>query len=68
MEVLMLGTEVIVGDDIPAKITGICIKPGSITYECSWWSGRDKKLEWMYDFEFKEVISHENIKIGFKNV
>lgn len=67
IEVYQLGTKVFLGstsDDIPAKIIGIALYEGSTQYLVSWFDGKTRKQEWVYECEFN-VVEKKNLKIGF---
>lgn len=53
MEVYEVGTEVLLDNDIPARITAICIKgvEHRLTYECTWWDERVRKCDWLDPWE-----------------
>ena len=66
IEVMQVGSPVIVGEDIPATITGIAIDDKSrITYQCAWWDKRTRKNEWLEQFEVVRVPGVEQMRIGF---
>jgi len=66
MKVFPVGTKVFLRDDIPATIKSILIKSEDcVGYECSWFNGRERKLEWFSDYEFSCDNINKSI-IGFK--
>jgi hypothetical protein len=53
------------GADVPAVVRQVCIAEGdNVTYECSWWDNRDRKVAW---FAAHEVFSSDPVRrtIGF---
>ena len=54
LEVYAIGTEVLVGGDIPAKILRLEIAENDLVrYECTWWDDRTRKIEWFNSSELK---------------
>lgn len=54
IEVLPIGTSVIIDGDIPAVIRGITIYSEHwIKYDCVWWDERTRKDEWLTVDEIK---------------
>lgn len=48
MEVLAIGTSVIIDGDIPAVIRGITIYSDTwVKYCCVWWDERNRREEWL---------------------
>ena len=60
------GTKVDLEDGIKGTILSVMITHAEVKYEVVWWSGRDRKIEWLYDFEIKIFDNVKNLKIGFK--
>lgn len=57
IQVLAIGTTVIVDGEIPAVIRGVSIRgPHRVSYDCVWWDERTRKSEWLDadEFEVKE--------------
>jgi len=53
--------------DIKATITGIRIDPGDhIAYRCSWFSGREHKVDFFEASELYHVKPSDGLQIGFK--
>jgi len=66
VEVIDIGSWVIIGDDVPAKVTRICIRDnGNVSYELSWWDGRTRKSEWLEAFEVTTDSERGSLQIGF---
>ena len=54
VKVIPISTSVLIGDDIPARVSAVCVrKNGHITYECVWWNGRTHECQWLESFELK---------------
>lgn len=53
LQVIPCGTRVktVIGD-MPALVTGICIRENNISYELSWFYGGDAKHAWVQRIEF----------------
>lgn len=70
MELYAINTRVkIASGTLNAIITGINIRANEVVmYECSWWSGNDRKLEWLNSYEVEAVDEYNagKIKIGFR--
>ena len=45
IKVLAVGSSVLLGDVVSARITAIFIREGRITYECVWWDDRERQEE-----------------------
>lgn len=68
LEVFQIGSPVIIGDNIEATIKSICIQEKyHITYECIWWSGNTRNVNWFEQIEISRADKSESIKIGFSN-
>lgn len=66
LKVLAPGTRVIIGDDIHALVTQVLISADNhIQYQCSWWDGRQRNLEWLEAEECAANESAERVGIGF---
>lgn len=59
MEVLEIGSKVLLDGDIPATITSINIRgmEHRLTYEVTWWDERQRKSEWVDPFEIRQQES-----------
>jgi hypothetical protein len=69
MEILAPGTAVwlSLGEDITGEILQVCIKSNSyVQYQVAWWSGRERRCEWLEAFEFTPV-KDAKLPIGFQN-
>lgn len=53
MEVMEIGSKVLLDGEIPATITSINIRglEHRLTYEVTWWDERQRKSEWVDPFE-----------------
>jgi len=62
-----IGTEVQIGpgdETITGTVIQIAIaEHGKVQYQISWWSGRERKTEWLEAFEV--VAGQPSVKIGF---
>jgi hypothetical protein len=47
-------------------ITAVCVRQHGVSYEVSWWDGRQHKCEWLTADEVKDDKA-EKIKLGFGN-
>ena len=66
MNVIGVGSSVVVGDDIPAEVTAVCIRMSNhVTYEVSFWSGREHKCVWVEQTEVRVTSGARPVKIGF---
>ena len=65
IEVFMVGSPVIVGQDITATVIGVEIREKNIRYECAWWSGRERKTDWLESIEVRRADKSAETKIGF---
>ncbi|MCK9463034.1 MAG: hypothetical protein M0R80_25710 [Proteobacteria bacterium] len=63
IEVFPIGTKIMLGDEIPAIIIGVWIEK-SVQYHVVWWSGRERKCEWVSDMEFSTTDANK-MTIGF---
>lgn len=67
IKVISVGSPVTIGDDISAKITGICIEENCrVTYRCVSWDCRTRKNEWLEEFEVTRTDETQVMTIGFK--
>lgn len=67
LEVIKLGTDVVIYGKIEAKITAITLREGYVAYECSWITDFDRKSAYFQEFEFSIGPQAEKKKIGFVN-
>lgn len=67
IEVFMPGSPVLLEDKLPAIVTQICIKDKkNIQYQCVWWSGRERKCEWLEQIEVRSAGDRSaSMKVGF---
>lgn len=64
--VISCGSDVRIGDDIPAKVSAISIRDKRVLYEVTWWDGRTRKVEWLEEFEVKQTCDTPRSAIGFR--
>lgn len=66
--VLRPGQSITLTDGISAIIDEVSIgASGRIQYLCVWWAGRERKREWINDFEIRRSVSAgDYISIGFQ--
>ncbi len=66
-----IGAKVGIGPtfDIEAEIIGVCVyAKGKTDYQCVWWSGRDRKVEWLGTNEIQPSKKQDLImQIGFSS-
>jgi hypothetical protein len=54
IEVLAIGSSVLVDGDIPARILAFEVRgDGLVTYQCAWWDERKRQMEWLTEAEIK---------------
>ena len=46
-----LGSDVLVGGDIPAKVLAVTVGEGYVAYKCSWWHEGQHYVDWISDLE-----------------
>ena len=69
LDVYGVGTEVLIGDHVPAVITAICIRSENhVTYECAWWDGNQRHCDWIESEELAVSTGFESLEVGFKAV
>lgn len=66
-DVWTVGTEVRVGTgrDVPGEITAVMIRGEGITYEVTWWAGRDCRTRWFERWEVESASGVAPRQIGF---
>lgn len=47
IDVIEIGAEVFVGDDIPARILAVTIGEGYVAYKCAWWHEGQRNVDWI---------------------
>ena len=66
LQVMQLGSPIIIGESIPARIVGIAIDiKMRITYRCAWWDGRTRHSEWLEQCEVLPTNGTQIVKMGF---
>jgi hypothetical protein len=67
IEVMQIGSPVMLSDNIPARITSIMIEEKChITYQCVWWEGGIRYNEWLEQFEVTHTDETQGTTIGFR--
>lgn len=64
LSVFAPGTQVKLGGEVEAMITGISIREKGIMYECVWWNGRTREEKWVSDLEI-DASFKRTLSIGF---
>lgn len=66
MDILPIGSKVIIRDDIKAFITGILIRANDhIQYECTYWNGDSRNCAWLEDMEVNPDGAIDKKHVGF---
>lgn len=64
IEVFSNGTKVRLENNAPATIRGVTIySPEWIKYLCVWWSGHERKEEWLHEREFTVTNGERTIGV-----
>ena len=64
IEVLAIGTQVVIDAEIPATIRAVTIySPTHIKYLCVWWDERSRREEWLLPDEIKPQADHRTARI-----
>jgi hypothetical protein len=66
IEAFAVGSTVTIGDDINGLVTGILLDGDGLQYKVAWWSGRERKCEWLTNDEVHPV-NPIAVRIGFRN-
>ena len=67
IEVMQVGSHVMLSEDIRARITGIMIDDKChVTYRCVWWEGGTRNNEWLEHFEVAGADEPEVMQVGFQ--
>ena len=67
MEIIKPGSKILIYEEIEAIIESVLIETQDrISYKAVWYSGRDRKSEWITKNEFEEKKDEIKTKIGFK--
>lgn len=66
MKVIDIGERVSI-DGVTAVVVGILIRERqTIKYECSWWNGKSKELDWFEEFQVNHFSERTSTsQIGF---
>ena len=66
VEVFQVGCPVVIGDDVRALVTAVCIREKChITYEVTWWDGNSHECKWLEQFEVARAEGSASVRIGF---
>lgn len=65
MEVIPIGTDVIVGDGLKAKIISIELTLNRVHYRVAWWIKDERKTEWIESCEVLVDGAVKKQRIGF---
>ena len=64
--IISVGSSVNLTGDVMGVIISINIKYNNhITYECSWWNGRNHETKWIEEFELTKAAGQDKTTIGF---
>lgn len=68
IEVISVGSEVVIDGEIPAVVKRVCIEDdaGCLTYECVWWDERTRKSEWFRPNEIKAKDGTKRTRIKMR--
>jgi uncharacterized protein YodC (DUF2158 family) len=68
IEVISVGTEVVIDGEIPATVKRVCIEDeaGCLTYECVWWDERARKSDWFRPHEVTAKDVTKKLRITMK--
>jgi hypothetical protein len=66
IEVIPPSSAVKIGKEIDGTVIQVCLHGESIQYQCSWWDGRSRRLEWLEEFEVSPSPDSKPVPIGFK--
>ena len=65
IDVLPIGTKVIIGNSIHASIAGVWIREkGFVQYDCVWWDENQRHSMWLAPDEISGEVA-ERLKVGF---
>jgi hypothetical protein len=53
IEVFAVGSNVLLGDVVSARITAVFIREGRVSYECVWWDDRERQEEIVEAWELR---------------
>lgn len=62
------GTAVLIGfgDDIfAAQVLAVAVYAHNIQYQVSWWDGRQRRTDWLEDFEVQSQHEGQKLPLGF---
>lgn len=64
LEVIPVGSTVRLDGAIDGRIVQISIKAEGCMYQVAWWSGSERRCEWVEPFEIEFV--GERVRLGFR--
>jgi hypothetical protein len=68
IEVLAIGTQVVIDGEIPATIRAVTIYSDTwIKYLCVWWDERTRREEWLLADEIKAQEGHRTARVTMGN-
>lgn len=66
LEVMSVGSPVLLLGGLEGRIAAVCVFENQrVQYQCVWWSGRDRKIEWLESFEVQRMPESASSKLGF---
>lgn len=70
MQILCAGAAVLIGpedDQVEALVAAACLRGDAVTYECIWWEGKTRKVEWLAEHEVTpSTVKRTHVRtIGF---
>lgn len=63
IQVIALGSDVLVGGDIPAKVLAVTIGEGYVAYKCSWWNAGQHYVDWISEIDISERVQNSRMII-----
>lgn len=69
IDVLACGTPVVLGPDrdIEGTVIDVGVRSGVVQYRVAWWSGRERKTEWLEACEVHCADDAGVLRIGFRS-
>lgn len=61
IQVIAIGSDVLVGGDIPAKVLAVTIGEGYVAYKCSWWNEGQRHVDWIPQIEVSETAQSKRL-------
>lgn len=66
LELIAIGSSVMIGGDISAQVIACCIRGTGVTYQVTWWDERDFRSGWFDSFQVRCKEGCEIQSVGFK--